>query len=257
MEVDHRLLHRMQVAVAPLQMLDRHDMAAVERAEEADAGVDAFIDQACRREPPDQHGAGAAIALGAAFLGAAQRRPQAADSRAASRPARHRQASTASPLSMKRISLRIVRPGPWLSSLDRSNSRRARRAAARDNATARPCRSGSAPRREMPARQLDPCAAQIVAGLKDQLIVAGLEFLARRAAAHRSARRRWSGPIFSMAALIALDAEERRSTGPPPACRTRCREHGSSGARRSHVDMSASLHTFPQTTNCAPIKGHA
>ena len=76
MEIDHRLLHRMQPAVLAGEMLDGHDMAAVERAEEADAGVDAFIDELALRQPADQHRAGAAIALGAAFLGAAQRTAQ-------------------------------------------------------------------------------------------------------------------------------------------------------------------------------------
>ena len=45
MEIDHRLLHRMRAAILAREMLDRHDMAAVERADEADAGVDAFIDE--------------------------------------------------------------------------------------------------------------------------------------------------------------------------------------------------------------------
>ena len=43
--VDEGLLHRMQPAVLPAQMLDRYHMAAVERAEETDAGVDALIDE--------------------------------------------------------------------------------------------------------------------------------------------------------------------------------------------------------------------
>jgi hypothetical protein len=39
--IDHRLLHRMQRPVGRAQMLDGHHMRAVERADEADAGVDA------------------------------------------------------------------------------------------------------------------------------------------------------------------------------------------------------------------------
>ena len=76
MEVDHRLLHRMQFSGFAAEVLDRHDMAAVERAEEADAGVDAFVDELAGDELADQHSAGAAIALRAAFLGPAQRAAQ-------------------------------------------------------------------------------------------------------------------------------------------------------------------------------------
>ena len=92
MEIDHRLLHRMQRAVRAAQMLDGDDMAAVERAEEADAGIDAFIDQLAAGQPADQHRAGAAIALGAAFLGAAQRaaQPQIVEQRLVRRDRRQR-----------------------------------------------------------------------------------------------------------------------------------------------------------------------
>src|SRR5690606_5991622 len=75
-EVDQRLLYRMERTVGALQVLDGDDMAAVERAEEADAGIDAFIDKSALRQPPDEHGAGAAVAFRAAFLAAAQRAPQ-------------------------------------------------------------------------------------------------------------------------------------------------------------------------------------
>ena len=77
MEIDHRLLHRVQPALFAAQMLDGDDMGAVERAEEADAGVDPLIGEFAAGELPDQHRAGAAIALGAAFLGAAQRTVEA------------------------------------------------------------------------------------------------------------------------------------------------------------------------------------
>ena len=71
-EIDHRLLHGMQLASLAAQMFHRHHMAAVERTEKADAGIDAFIDEPARRKLAHQHGAGSAIALRAAFLGAAQ-----------------------------------------------------------------------------------------------------------------------------------------------------------------------------------------
>src|SRR6187401_49634 len=76
MEVDHRLLDRVQPAALATQMLDRHDMAAVKRAEETDAGIDAFVDELASDELADQHGASAAVALGAALLGAAERTVQ-------------------------------------------------------------------------------------------------------------------------------------------------------------------------------------
>ena len=82
--IHHCLLHRVQMAVAPLQMLHRHHMTAMERPHEADAGIDAFIGKcAIRPDTPDQHRAGTAIALRAAFLGALQRpvKPQEIEQR--------------------------------------------------------------------------------------------------------------------------------------------------------------------------------
>ena len=70
--VDHRLLHRVQRPVGIGEMLDRHHMAAVKRPQEADAGIDRFIDQLVAGQPADEHRTGAAIALGAAFFAAAQ-----------------------------------------------------------------------------------------------------------------------------------------------------------------------------------------
>src|SRR5690606_27415445 len=54
------------------QMLDRDDMAAVERSEEADAGIDRFIGRFAAVKPADQYGTGTAVALGAAFLRAGE-----------------------------------------------------------------------------------------------------------------------------------------------------------------------------------------
>ncbi len=45
----HRLLHRMQAAIFGLQMLDREKLAAVQRRQEADAGIDRLIASAGRR----------------------------------------------------------------------------------------------------------------------------------------------------------------------------------------------------------------
>ena len=72
MVVEHRLLDRVEAAGPAAKMLDGHDVAAVERGDEADAGRHRFIDEFALEEAPDQHGAGAAIALGAALLRAGQ-----------------------------------------------------------------------------------------------------------------------------------------------------------------------------------------
>jgi len=52
------------------EILDRGDAAAVDRGEQPDAGADRLVDDATAAQPGEQHGAGAAIALVAALLGA-------------------------------------------------------------------------------------------------------------------------------------------------------------------------------------------
>ena len=69
--LDHGLLHGVQGAVGPAQVLDRDQLLAVELRHEQDAGVDRAIADAIALELAQHHGTGAAIALGAAFLGAA------------------------------------------------------------------------------------------------------------------------------------------------------------------------------------------
>eukprot|EP01035_Chromulina_nebulosa_P065755 gene65755-89973_t len=54
------------------QMLDRQQLAAIERRQEADAGIDSLVAQPPAIEPADDDGTGAAIALGAALLAAGQ-----------------------------------------------------------------------------------------------------------------------------------------------------------------------------------------
>nr|GEU28080.1 hypothetical protein [Tanacetum cinerariifolium] len=71
MTVHHGLLHRVQRAAVLLQVFDRKQRLAIERGRELDAGIDRLhVQLAGRIEAADDHGAGAAIALGAAFLGA-------------------------------------------------------------------------------------------------------------------------------------------------------------------------------------------
>ena len=70
MTLHHRLLHGMQAAVRLLQILDRQQCAAIEGGQEPDAGIDRLEGQLTALKLAHDHGAGAAIALGAAFLGA-------------------------------------------------------------------------------------------------------------------------------------------------------------------------------------------
>ena len=67
---DHLLLDRMQRAVRRGEVLDRHHLAAVDLTEKLDAGIDRLVDQPAAAHAAERHRAGAAIALGAAFLGA-------------------------------------------------------------------------------------------------------------------------------------------------------------------------------------------
>ena len=65
--VDHRLLHRMQ-AVALREVLDRDEFGAIDLAKQQYAGVDGLIGELAPAQACEHHRAGAAIALGAAFL---------------------------------------------------------------------------------------------------------------------------------------------------------------------------------------------
>ena len=135
----------------------------------------------------------------------------------------------------------VMRPD-LLSSPDRSNSRRARRAAARGNAR----RLGDA---ETDRHLVEECRLgsmtlrpQIVARLEDQLIVAGLE----SSPASSGASQRpscWSGPTAAGGA-DRPGCGTATATGPRPVCRKRCREHGLSSARRSMSTCLSPAH-FP------------
>ncbi len=67
---DQRLLHGMGRAVGLRQVFDREQRLAVERRRELDAGVHGAQRQFAIFQRTDHDGAGAAIALGATFLGA-------------------------------------------------------------------------------------------------------------------------------------------------------------------------------------------
>ena len=67
--VGHRALDRVERA-APRQALDGLQRLAVEHRQEEDAGIDRAPFDRVAVQLAEQHGAGAAIALGAAFLGA-------------------------------------------------------------------------------------------------------------------------------------------------------------------------------------------
>ena len=66
-EVDHRLLHRMQAVGR--EVVDRDHVAAVGLPGEHDAGIHGGIDQPLADPPPQHHRAGAAVALRASLLG--------------------------------------------------------------------------------------------------------------------------------------------------------------------------------------------
>ena len=55
---------------ARCEILDGDELGAVDLAEQQDAGIDRLVMHAAAAHPARGHGAGAAIALGAAFLGA-------------------------------------------------------------------------------------------------------------------------------------------------------------------------------------------
>ena len=69
--LDQRLLDGVEIAVAVRQVLDGDQLLAVERRHELDAGIDRAIAEPVAVELAEHHRAGAAIALGAALLGAA------------------------------------------------------------------------------------------------------------------------------------------------------------------------------------------
>ena len=54
------------------EIIDGHDFLAVDLAEQQDAGIDRLIDELAVLERAQRHGAGAAVAFAAAFLGAAR-----------------------------------------------------------------------------------------------------------------------------------------------------------------------------------------
>ena len=68
--VHHRLLHRVQRAVRTLQILHGDELLAVQGRQELDAGIDGTIADPVAVQLTQRHGTGAAIALGAALLGA-------------------------------------------------------------------------------------------------------------------------------------------------------------------------------------------
>jgi hypothetical protein len=66
-QVDHRLLHRMEDAAIG-EILDRDQLRAVELADKQDAGVDRVVTEPAAAKAGEHHRAGAAIALAAPLL---------------------------------------------------------------------------------------------------------------------------------------------------------------------------------------------
>ncbi len=89
--VDQRLLHRMQRAVRGRKPVDRQHAGAIELRQQHQAGIDRLVVQAIAVRPADHDGAGAAVAFGAAFLGAGQAgvEPQPVERGRGRRHARH------------------------------------------------------------------------------------------------------------------------------------------------------------------------
>ncbi len=69
MHAGHRFLNRMQHAVVG-KIFDRDQFGAIELTEQRDARIDRLVDHAAIAFAHDDDGAGAAIAFGAALLGA-------------------------------------------------------------------------------------------------------------------------------------------------------------------------------------------
>ena len=69
MLLDHRLLHRVKPSALG-EVFHRDDVGAVGLAGQQDAGIHRLIDEAVAAAAPQHHGAGAAVAFGATFLGA-------------------------------------------------------------------------------------------------------------------------------------------------------------------------------------------
>jgi hypothetical protein len=71
MAIDHGLLDRVETPIGRAQALDRHDLLAVEGGHEADARVHGAVAHGAAARLAHHYRARAAVALGAAFLGAA------------------------------------------------------------------------------------------------------------------------------------------------------------------------------------------
>ena len=68
MAVDHGLLHAVQFALV-LEVFNRDQLFAVQAGNEGQAGVEGAITHALAIQLTDHHGAGTAVARGAAFFG--------------------------------------------------------------------------------------------------------------------------------------------------------------------------------------------
>ena len=69
MAIDERPLHGVQSAILPFQALDGDQLLAVKRRQKLDTRVDGAEPDVVARKLAEHDGAGAAVALGAAFLG--------------------------------------------------------------------------------------------------------------------------------------------------------------------------------------------
>ena len=106
--VHHGGLDRMQCRPRR-EILDGDELGAVDLAEQQDAGIDGLVDgRAHRCMRPKRHRAGAAIALGAAFLGAEMRAGPASDNPEAWCAGENPRSRPSRPCRRKRIASRVT-----------------------------------------------------------------------------------------------------------------------------------------------------
>ncbi len=167
MAVDEGLLDRMQRSFRAFQAFDGDELLAVERGHELDARVDRAKAHAVAIEFGEDHGARAAIALGAAFLGAGPTKVLAEEVEHAFR---RRDSLDRADLAVQHETDRVAAgrrftPArhlafPQTNCRGTSTSSTAKRAAERDNAASHPRCRIVAPRRRRTEASAAPCRAR-------------------------------------------------------------------------------------------------
>ena len=112
MGIDQHLLHGMKRAVRCRQAFNREERAIVDLRQHHQAGIHRLVSHGTIALPAKDDGAGAAIALGTAFLGAGEMR-------AGTQPIKHRHESCSAARCPRRMAFRSTGTAPlsWLTSL--------------------------------------------------------------------------------------------------------------------------------------------